>query len=103
MSDARSEKARAATGLDRRLFRRESGPLASDVSLIASEFLAGFQAVQRIDRPAVSIFGSARVKDGSAAYDVARRTGRCFAEEGFAGDRRTFPVFFGGIGTAEDS
>ena len=40
--------------------------LASDVSLIASEFLAGFQAVQRIDRPAVSIFGSARVGRGLA-------------------------------------
>jgi len=70
--------------LDRRLFERTREPLASDVSLIASEFLAGFQAVQRIDRPAVSIFGSARVAEGSATYESARRTGRLFAEAGFA-------------------
>jgi uncharacterized protein (TIGR00730 family) len=71
-------------GLDRRLFRREHETLASDVSLIASQFLAGFQAVQRIDRPAVSIFGSARVVEGSPVYDDAVRVGRCFADEGFA-------------------
>jgi uncharacterized protein (TIGR00730 family) len=72
------------TSLDRRLFRREHETLASDVSLIASQFLAGFQAVQRIDRPAVSIFGSARVDEASSTYRDARQTGRCFAEEGFA-------------------
>ena len=58
--------------------RRER--LSSDVSLIASEFLAGFQAVERIDRPAVSIFGSARVLDGTPTYERARATGRAFAE-----------------------
>ena len=47
----------------RRIFRRTQEPLAADVSLIASEFLAGFQLVQQIDRPAVSIFGSARVAE----------------------------------------
>ena len=70
--------------LDRRLLRRTHETLASDVSLIASEFLAGFQAVQRIDRPAVSIFGSARVAEGTPAYESARATGRAFAEDGFA-------------------
>jgi uncharacterized protein (TIGR00730 family) len=68
----------------RRIFRRTQEPLAADVSLIASEFLAGFQLVQRIDRPAVSIFGSARVREGSATYEQARATGRAFAEAGFA-------------------
>jgi uncharacterized protein (TIGR00730 family) len=71
-------------GLDRRLFRRTEETLASDVSLIASEFLAGFQLVQKIDRPAVSIFGSARVLEGTATYESARATGRAFAEAGFA-------------------
>jgi uncharacterized protein (TIGR00730 family) len=71
-------------GLDRRLFRRTEETLASDVSLIASEFLAGFQLVQQIDRPAVSIFGSARVLEGTATYESARATGRAFAEAGFA-------------------
>jgi uncharacterized protein (TIGR00730 family) len=70
--------------LDRRVLRRTEETLASDVSLIASEFLAGFQAVHRIDRPAVSIFGSARVLEATPTYERARATGRAFAEAGFA-------------------
>ena len=71
-------------GFDRRLLRRTEETLASDVSLIASEFLAGFQLVSRIDRPAVSIFGSARVLEGTPTYERAHATGRIFAERGFA-------------------
>jgi uncharacterized protein (TIGR00730 family) len=70
--------------LDRRLLRRTHDTIASDVSLIATEFLAGFQTVEQIDRPAVSIFGSARVREGTPTYDSARATGRAFAEAGFA-------------------
>ena len=70
--------------LDRRLLRRTHETLSADVSLIASEFLAGFQAVQEIDRPAVSIFGSPRVLEGTPTYEGARATGRAFAETGFA-------------------
>ncbi len=70
--------------LDRRLLERTHETLASDISLIASEFLSGFQEVQKIDRPAVSIFGSARVPDGSATYESARAAGAAFAEAGFA-------------------
>jgi uncharacterized protein (TIGR00730 family) len=70
--------------LDRRLLRRRDETLASDVSLIASEFLAGFQTVERIDRPAVSIFGSARVREDTPTYDNARATGAAFAAAGFA-------------------
>jgi len=66
------------------MFRRTSEQLAADVSLIASEFLAGFQMVQKIDRPAVSIFGSARIAEDSKTYEQARATGRAFAEAGFA-------------------
>ncbi len=76
MSDSRE--------LDRRVLERTHETLASDVSLIAAEFLAGFQTVERIDRPAVSIFGSARVREGAATYESARATGRAFAEAGFA-------------------
>jgi uncharacterized protein (TIGR00730 family) len=68
----------------RGIFRRTQEPLAADVSLIASEFLAGFQLVQQIDRPAVSIFGSARVAESSVTYERARATGRAFAKAGFA-------------------
>jgi uncharacterized protein (TIGR00730 family) len=70
--------------LDRRLLKRRPESLASDVSLIASEFLAGFQKVQEIDRPAVSIFGSARVAEQAPAYRAARETARLFAQAGFA-------------------
>lgn len=70
--------------LDRRVLRRTQETFAGDISLIASEFLAGFQAVEEIDRPAVSIFGSARVLEGAPTYASAMATGRAFAEAGFA-------------------
>jgi len=70
--------------LDRRLFRRTHETLASEVALIASEFLAGFQAVRKIDRPAVTVFGSARVQAGSPSYEAAHETGRLFARAGLA-------------------
>src|SRR4029079_12807615 len=70
--------------LDRRLLERRQETFAGDVALIASEFLSGFQAVAQIDRPAVTIFGSARVAEGSATYEAARETARLFAETGRA-------------------
>ena len=69
---------------DRRVLERTHDDLATDVSLIASEFLNGFQTVLEIDRPAVSIFGSARVAEDSEAYRAARAAGKGFAEAGFA-------------------
>ena len=51
---------------------------------IGAEFLAGFGVVDTIDRPAVSIFGSARVGEGSFAYDEARATAKLFGEAGWA-------------------
>ena len=69
---------------DRRFFEREHEDLASDIALIASEFLNGFQTVLEIDRPAVSIFGSARVGEDSFVYRQARETAGLFAEHGFA-------------------
>lgn len=71
-------------GLDARALQRRRETLASDVSLIAAEFLAGFQAVQRLDRPAVTVFGSARTRDRSPTYAAAREVGRRFGEAGFA-------------------
>jgi uncharacterized protein (TIGR00730 family) len=54
------------------------------VRMIAEEFRRGFVAVDRIDRPAVSIFGSARAKEGQLFYDLAREVGREFARAGWA-------------------
>jgi uncharacterized protein (TIGR00730 family) len=73
-----------ARSFDARMLERRHETLASDVSLIAAEFLAGFQAVQRLDRPAVTIFGSARTQESDPTYGAAREVGRCFADAGFA-------------------
>jgi uncharacterized protein (TIGR00730 family) len=72
---------------DRRLLEaHEEGleELQRHTSLIAHEFYEGFLAVEQIDRPAVSMFGSARVHEGSPPYELARATGRLFAEAGWA-------------------
>jgi uncharacterized protein (TIGR00730 family) len=71
---------------DRDLFRTHHAEeeLRRHTEAIGSEFLAGFEAVQRIDRPAVSCFGSARSPEGSRPYALARETARLFAEAGWA-------------------
>ena len=72
---------------DRRLLEaHEEGPaeLRRHTELIAEEFYEGFLAVDRIDRPAVSIFGSARALEGSAPYEQARATAHRFADAGWA-------------------
>jgi uncharacterized protein (TIGR00730 family) len=67
-----------------RMLERTHEDLVNDVAVIASEFLGGFQKVLEIDRPAVSIFGSARVGEDSEVYRRARATGQLFAGAGFA-------------------
>ena len=69
---------------DRELLERHDGDLFADAARIGEEFLQGFRAVDRIDRPAVTLFGSARVHEGHPAYEEAREVGRRFAEAGFA-------------------
>jgi uncharacterized protein (TIGR00730 family) len=69
---------------DRRLLERRDGDLPGHVALIADEFLDGFEAVERIGRPAISVFGSARVREDEPLYAQARELGRRTAEAGFA-------------------
>ena len=71
---------------DRELFQTHHGLvyLRERSEAIGREFLTGFEAVERIDRPAVTCFGSARAPDGSWSYELARETGRLFAEAGWA-------------------
>jgi uncharacterized protein (TIGR00730 family) len=69
---------------DRRFLERRDGDLAGHVARIADEFLEGFVAVERIGRPAVSVFGSARVREGHPVYTQAQDVGRRLAEAGFA-------------------
>ena len=50
---------------------------------IMGEFVEGFDTLATLG-PAVSIFGSARIKPDDHAYSAARETARLLAEEGFA-------------------
>lgn len=63
-------------------------PAPSDIDVsvekIAAEFRVGFEKIALIDRPAVTLFGSARVEEGSGPYEAARAVGRRFAEHGWA-------------------
>jgi uncharacterized protein (TIGR00730 family) len=69
---------------DERLLESHEGALPENVLSIAREFWAGFSAVEKIDRPAVSVFGSARVREDSPVYAHARTVGQRFAEKGWA-------------------
>jgi hypothetical protein len=71
---------------DRHLLQTHHGieELREHTDEIGHEFLAGFEAVELIDRPAVSCFGSARVHEGSRTYELARETAHLFADAGWA-------------------
>ena len=69
---------------DKQLFSSSNRALPEKLMSIAEEFRAGFAAVEKIDRPAVSIFGSARLGEDTPAYQAARAVGRHFAESGWA-------------------
>jgi uncharacterized protein (TIGR00730 family) len=72
---------------DRRLLdhaHEHEAEIRKHTARIAEEFREGFDAVDEIDRPAVSIFGSARVREGSGPYEEARTTARAFAQAGWA-------------------
>jgi uncharacterized protein (TIGR00730 family) len=69
---------------DRRLLDRRDGDLAGHAERIGREFLEGFIAVEQIGRPAVSVFGSARIGADHPVYAQARDVGRRLAEAGFA-------------------
>jgi len=50
---------------------------------IISEFVDGFETLQEI-YPAVSVFGSASIRENDPVYELGRTTGRLLAENGFA-------------------
>src|SRR3954466_11700641 len=78
------EKLLKAAGLGREISSREAWKLFG----IMAEF---FEATERLAnvRPAVSVFGSARVKPGTEYYKLAEETARLLSQAGFA-------VFSGG-------
>jgi uncharacterized protein (TIGR00730 family) len=71
---------------DRRILSSDekAADLERHVATIAQEFREGFEAVDKIDRPAVTIFGSARVPETDSAYVSARTVAGRFAAEGWA-------------------
>src|SRR3954468_2628586 len=71
---------------DRRLLssQEQAADLERHIALIAQEFRDGFAAVDKIDRPAVTIFGSARVPAEDPAYVNARAVAGRFADKGWA-------------------
>src|SRR6201986_4774330 len=71
---------------DREILQTHHSPetLQEHSQEIGREFLSGFEEVERIDRPAVSCFGSARVPAGSRPYEAARETARLFGAAGWA-------------------
>jgi uncharacterized protein (TIGR00730 family) len=79
--------ARAASTPDQRLLDTGSQLNTSTdmwrVLRIQSEFVEGFGALATLG-PAVSVFGSARIRPGEPAYAMAEDIGRRLAEAGFA-------------------
>jgi uncharacterized protein (TIGR00730 family) len=68
---------------DRRILEARTTDLDAHVARIAAEFRAGFETVDRLPKPAVTIFGSARVQPGSKAYTDAREVARRFGRAGW--------------------
>ncbi len=69
---------------DRAILERVETDLDRHVAMIAQEFRDGFEAVDAIGGPAVTVYGSARITDGDPAYERAREIGQRFARAGWA-------------------
>jgi uncharacterized protein (TIGR00730 family) len=69
---------------DRRILDTELPDPAGAVERIADEFRRGFAELDKIDRPAVALFGSARIGEDHPAYAAAREVGRLYGERGWA-------------------
>ena len=70
--------------IDRSILEHDHGDWRAHVAMIAEELRLGFEAVDKIPRPAVTVFGSARIDRGDGEYEHARECGRGLAEAGFA-------------------
>ena len=59
---------------------------------IMSEFVDGFDNLSEINRPAVSIFGSARVKPNEKYYQIAEAIAGGLVKAGYAAEVITVPA-----------
>lgn len=93
----RGEQIPATTSDQRLLESRDSSWLHMDpwrVLRIQAEFVEGFGTLAELG-PAVSVFGSARMGEGTPAYEMGMAVGRGLAEAGYA------VITGGGPGTME--
>lgn len=64
--------------------KRERGADLESAVRIFLEFLQGFEFFSNIDRPCVTVFGSARFPPGHGYYEMARELGSALAKAGYA-------------------
>jgi uncharacterized protein (TIGR00730 family) len=69
---------------DRKILDHPDTDVEASIAKIAHEFRMGLEKVAQIRHPAVALFGSARVAEGSKPYEDARVVGRKFGEAGWA-------------------
>ncbi|HEX7626940.1 MAG TPA: TIGR00730 family Rossman fold protein [Gaiellaceae bacterium] len=68
---------------DRQILDHPANDIEVSIAKITAELRAGFEKVAEVPRPAVALFGSARVKEGSKPYESARAVGHRFGEAGW--------------------
>jgi len=69
---------------DRQILDASEHGTEQAITKIEQEFRAGFTVVSNLDRPAVTIFGSARVPETDPSYLAARAIAGRFAKRGWA-------------------
>jgi uncharacterized protein (TIGR00730 family) len=69
---------------DRQLLDSGAPPTEAAIVGIDHEFREGFALLEKIDRPAVAVFGSARMGPDDPDYATARAVGAAFALAGWA-------------------
>jgi uncharacterized protein (TIGR00730 family) len=63
--------------------RHDRGEELASAIRVFGEYLNAMDRLQVIDRPCITVFGSARTPPGDPHYEMARAVGRRLAEEGF--------------------
>ena len=63
-------------------FSQRASTFSWQVLRIMSEFVDGFEFLSNLERP-VTVFGSARIREGDPNYEIARALGRKLANAGF--------------------
>lgn len=70
--------------VERSMWLREEPDVERHLRFTEEEFRKGFALIERIDRPAVSMFGSARTPRDHPLYAAAMEVAAGFSREGFA-------------------